>query len=232
MPLTFPLHLFNPSSIKSSVQGRVITSPQSISGVGQVLRTDGGGFRIVQLAGIALNTNFKLRLAAAWEAELGGGITRVNVPLNTLRLAPRPLMAGKPGRPGGVHNGSTDPYFPEVTGYGNPLIIATISAAAFRATTVTLNITEGSRVQPGQTFSVNHAAMGHRAYVVRRVLSRNGQSATVLIDMPLRQAITADMPVNFDWPMVESILVPDTDVSQDISYGRRAEVSYVFREAF
>jgi hypothetical protein len=226
------LHLFNPSSIKSSVQGRVITSPQSISGVGQVLRTDGGGFRIVQLAGIALNTDFKLRLAAAWEAELAGGITRVNVPLNTLRLAPRPLAGGKPMRPGTVAEGSTDPYFPEVTGYGNPLIVATIAPAAFRATTVTINVAKGTSIQPGSTFSVKHPAMGHRAYVVRRVLSRDGQSATVLIDIPLREAIASAANANFDWPMVESILVPDTDISQDINYGRRAEVSYVFREAF
>lgn len=231
MPLTFPLHLFNPKSIKIGVYGRVIQSPNSLSGIGQVLRTDGGGFRYVQFSDILLNTDFKLRLAAAWEGELAGGVTRVNVPLATLRLAPRGLAGGKPQRAGSLYSNSDDEYFPEAVAYGNPLIVATIDPVALRSTTVTINVTKGSRVQSGQTFSINHPTMGWRAYTTVRVLSRNGQMATVTIDIPLREAVASTSSVNFDWPMFEGHLIPDTDISQDIS-NNRAEVSYSFREAF
>lgn len=232
MPLTFPIHLWNPSGIRAGLVGRAVSSPPSLSGVGQVLRTDGGGYWAAEFSGIALNTPDKLRAWRAWEAELDGGATRVIVPVPDLSLAPRPLQGRELARPSGLVAASADEYFPEATAFATPLIVAAVSPAALRATQVTITVAQGSRVVGGQMFSIAHGASGQRMYQIGRVLSRSGQSATVTIRPPLRQAITSAAPANFDWPCFEAIKVPESEMTADIQIGRYASgVSITFREA-
>lgn len=232
MPLTFPAHLFNPASVKMARVGQIVTSPGTISGVVQALRTDGGGLWSINYGDMVLRTLDHVRAWRAWEGELAGGAGVVNVPVLDLRYSPRPLQGGKLARPGSLRVGSDlDPYFPEVIDYGNPVVVANINAAILRATTVTINVSQGSRVVGGQTFEVNHPTKGKRIYQTGRVLSRNGQSTTLQIWPPLREAITAATPINFDWPCLTCRLVPDSDISPDISFGR-AVVTAQFIEAF
>lgn len=232
MPLMFPVHLFNPRGIRAGLIGRAVSSPPSISGVGQVLRTDGGGYWAVEFSGIALNSPDKQRAWRAWEAELDGGATRVVVPVPDLSLAPRPLQGRALARPSGLVALSADPYFPEATAFATPLIVATASAAALRSTQITITVTQGSRVVGGQMFSIDHATKGRRMYQTGRVISQSGQTATVTIRPPLREAITGDTPVNFDWPAFEAIKVPESEITADIQIGRYAQdLSITFREA-
>lgn len=232
MPLTFPAHLFNPASVKMGRVGQVVTSPGTISGVVQALRTDGGGLWSINYGDMILRTLDQVRAWRAWEGELAGGAGVVNVPVLDLRFAPRPLQGGRLARPGSLRVGSDlDPYFPEVVDYGSPVVVATIDAAILRATTVTINVAQGSRAVGGQTFEVNHPTKGKRVYQTGRVLSRNGQSTTLQIWPPLREAITAPVSINFDWPCLTCRLVPDGDISPDISFGR-ASVTAQFIEAF
>lgn len=232
MPLTFPAHLFNPASVKMTRVGQVVTSPGTISGVVQALRTDGGGLWSINYGDMILRTLDQVRAWRAWEGELAGGAGIVNLPVLDLRYAPRPLQGGKLSRAGELHNGSTlDPYFPEVVGYGSPIVVATINAAILRATAVTINVSQGARVVGGQTFEVNHPTKGKRVYQTGQILSENGQSRTIRIWPPLREAITAATPINFDWPCLTCRLVPDSDISPDISFGR-AVVTAQFIEAF
>lgn len=231
MPLTFPTHIFTPANIRMTLQGRTIASPQSISGVGQVVRTDGGGFWVCEMSGIILNTDDKIRAWRAWMGEMEGGVVRVNVPIADTRLSPRPLHGKKLARPGNLHNGSDEAYFPEAVSYGAPLVIAMILPAAFRSTTVTINVSQGARLKGGEMFEIAHPNVGKRVYRVGRVLSRSGQSATVNISPPLRQAV-AGGNVNFDWQAFEANIVSATESEPDLQYGKRAEVSITFREAF
>lgn len=232
MPLTFPAHLFNPASVKMARVGQVVTSPGTISGVVQALRTDGGGLWSINYGDMILRTLDQVRAWRAWEGELAGGANLVNVPVLDLRYAPRPLQGGKLARPGSLRVGNDlDPYFPEVVDYGAPVVIATISPAILRATTITINVNQGSRAVGGQTFEVNHPTKGKRVYQTGRVLSRNGQSTTLQIWPPLREQIDTTTPINFDWPCLTCRLVPDSDISPDISFGR-AVVTAQFIEAF
>lgn len=227
----FPTHLFNPKAIKVWLAGNVIQSGQSISGVGQVVRTDGGGFRMCRMDGIILNTDDKLRAWRAWQGVMAGGVVKVTVPLATNRLAPRPLQGGKPTRYGSLANSSSDPYFPEASGYGLPMIVATVNgAAAQRANQIGITMTQGSVIRGGETFSIAHPISGNRAYEINRVLSRTGDDYVVQIDCPLREALAGGEAVNFDWPMFDAYLLPDSDIAPMIE-NYRAEVSITFREA-
>ena len=232
MPLTFPIHLFNPSGIKAGLIGRAVQSPPSISGIGQSLRSDGGGYWVVQYSGITLNTADKLRAWRAWESELDGGATRVIAPVPDLFLAPRPLAGKALAVPSGLVSTSDDPYFPEAIGFASPFIVATAGAAALRATQVTITVTQGSRAKGGQLFAIDHPDAGRRLYQIGRVLSQSGQTATVTIRCPLRQAVSAGTPVDFNWPGVESVMMPDNDITADIQIGKYAtDMSITFREA-
>lgn len=232
MPLTFPVHLFNPSGIRVGLVGRATQSPPSLSGVGQVLRTDGGGYWVMQYSGVSLITPDSMRAWRAWEAHSDGGATRIIAPAPDLYLSPRPLQGKKLARPSGLVNQSDDEYFPEAVAFATPFILATASAAALRATQVTITVTQGSRVKGGQLFSINHSVSGRRMYETGRVLSQSGQTATVEIRPPLRQAIGANTPVDFDWPGFEAIVTPDSNITADIQIGRYAnDLSITFREA-
>lgn len=231
MPFVFPIHLFNPSNIQFGLQGSTVASPQSISGVGQVLRTDGGGYWQCSMSGIVLNTPDKLRAWRAWESHLAAGVTRVICPVADVGLGPRPLQGKKLARPSGVVTTGFDPNFPESIAFAAPYIVASIAPAPFRATQVTITVAQGSRLEGSQVFSVNHPTKGRRMYRTSRVVSRDGQAATVVIDPPLREAISGATTIDFDWASFEAVAATGQEYAPDIQYGRRAEVSIVFKEA-
>lgn len=232
MPFTIPIHMWHPSSIKMERVGQVITSPATISGAVQALRTDGGGLWKLTFTGLRQRTHDEVRAWRSWAGELAGGVTIVNVPTLDIRFAPRPLQGGRLANPGTFHAGSTlDPYFPEVVGYGAPTVVATIAPAILRATVVTLTVQQGSRAMGGQTFEVDHPTLGKRVYQTGRVVSRDGQSVTLGIWPGLREDITATTSVNFDYPCLACRLVPDSDISLDLSLGQ-SSVNASFLEAF
>lgn len=232
--LTFPTHLFNPASIQLRPAGSTITGGESLSGETDTIKTDGGGYWLVQMSGIELITPDLIRAWRAWEDELDSGVTKVLVPVADVRQAPRPVVAGRLSRPSAFESGAgTDPYFPEAVSFATPWIVAKFSEpAALRATTVTIEVERGARLKGGEIFAVSHPTAGRRIYRVRRVLARNGQIATVLIRTPLREAVADNTPVDFDWPSLVATLMPEADISPDIEYGRAATVDIIFREAF
>lgn len=234
MPLpTFPTHLWNPASIKARRVGQTITGGESLSGIGQVLNTDGGGFWLVTMTGIALISPDLIRAWRAWEEYFDGGTAHCLVPIADIRQAPRTVAGGKLALPSDLLATSGDPYFPDAVGFQTPFIIATVvSAAPLRATQLAINVIRGARLKGGETFSLDHATKGRRMYRVQRVVSTVGQQSVVTIRPPLREAIGAGANADFDWPSCTMQLVPGTDISPDIELGTMAGVSIAFREAF
>jgi hypothetical protein len=225
MPV-FPAHLLNPSSVKLGLTSKVVLSPASLSGVAQALRTDGGGLWQLTFSGISLHTDDKVRIWNAWESYLAGGAQRVTVPVLQNRFAPRGLQGGRLARFGGLAY-TGDRYFPDSVSYGATLIVARAAAAPLRATILSITIDRGSTVMGGETFSIVHASKGNRTYRVVRKLP-NG---VFQIDPPLREGIGPDTPLNFDWPLLDAIVLPGSDLSPDIFNGT-AGVSISFQEAF
>lgn len=232
MPLTFPIQIFQPSSIKPELVARVIEGPDSLSGNNKAIRTDGGGYWRCEVDGIALLTSDQIRAHRAWEDYMAGGAEQFLVPVADIRHAPRGAIGNQLVRPGPLVVTGSDPYFPEALGYAVPVIVATASAAALRATVLTIAITRGSRVVGGQYFSITHPTKGRRMYRAGRVMSRSGQSASVNIVPPLREAISNVTPLDFDFPSFLGALAPNTDTAAELLFARSAQVSFTFREAF
>lgn len=231
MPLTFPIQIFNPANIKPELVSRVITTPESINGNSQSIRTDGGGYWRCAYENIDLIDSDTIRCARAWDGYMGGGGVEFIVPVADIRHAPRPEVGGRLMSPGPLLVTGSDPYFPEALGYASPVVVASASAAPLRATTLEITITRGSRVKGGQYFSITHPTKGRRLYRTGRVLSSVGQYSIVEIVPPLREAIGTGMTLDFDWPGFLATLVPETDTALNIFQARSAQVSYLFREA-
>jgi hypothetical protein len=231
--LTFPTHLFNPMRVALRPLKSVVMGGESLSGVTDVIRTDGGGSWAVQMAGIELITPDLIRAWRAWEDTLEGGVTRVLVPVADVRQAPRPIVGGKLSSPSQLASESEDPYFPEAVGFATPWIVAaTVGAALLRATQLTINVARGTRLKGGEIFDIDHPTLGRRVYRVGRVLARAGQQATVQIRPPLREATPDATALNFDWPVLTATLVPEADISPELTNGRHGTVDIVSREAF
>jgi hypothetical protein len=189
----FPVHIFNPSSIRTAVRQRVLSGGQSLDGNETVIATDGGGIWDITYSGIQLRNPQQSRLWDAWAGYLAGGVTECLVPLVSLATAPR----GFTGR----HVGSVPSLFvdndewPQVMRYASPLIVASVGAnAALRATVLNVVMTTGAEIKGGEKLSI-----GNRAYKIIRPLG----GGNFQIEPPLREAVTLGAPVIFDWPMVK-----------------------------
>lgn len=163
---------------------------------------------------------------------MAGGAEQFLVPVADIRHAPRGTIGNQLVRPGPLLATGTDPYFPEVLGYAVPVIIATAGEANLRATQLAINIERGSRIVGGQYFSITHTNKGRRMYRAGRVLSRTGQSVTVTIVPPLREAIGPATPLDFDFPSFLGALAPNSETAAELLFARSANVSFTFREAF
>lgn len=229
--LTFPTHIFNPSRIVMRPVGSVLAGGRALSGEQDIVRTDGGGFWEIAMENVNLISADSIRAWRAWEDHLEAGVTRVLVPVSDVRNSPRPIIGGRLGSPSRLLPQSDNPYFPEALGFATPFILArVVSAAALRATVLTLAIDRGQRLRGGEVFALDHAGKGRRCYRVGQVLSRAGQQATVTIRTPLRESVEAGMPADFDWPSMVAVLSPDLDISPAIENGA-GNVNIVFREA-
>lgn len=227
MLYVWPAHLFNPKSIKADPVENVITGGQALNGDEDVIATDGGGRWRITFSGIDLRSPKLIRAWDAWTSHLKGGARAFLCPLVSMQTAPRPSAGGGVARPSSIH--ADDEYFPTSVAYAAPYISATtVGSVPLRATTLVINVTQGARIQGGEKFGL----LGRRGHKVERVLSRNGQQATVLISPPTRAAIPGGSAVNFEWPLVQSKLIPGQDLAPDLMFGRRAEMSISFVEDF
>lgn len=220
----FPTHLFNPTGIKADVAPNMISGGTALNGDETVIQTDGGGRWEISYSGIILRTPEQIRRWDAWTSYMPG--RAFLVPIVSLLTAPRPVAAGGLARPSSLNDGEA--LFPTSVGYAAPYIVArTIGSPPLRATELTINVEQGSRIEGGEKFSI-----GGRGFKIERVLSRTGQQATVVVSPPARAAIPAGAAVIFDWPVVQCKLALGQDLAPTLSFGRRAEMAISFVEDF
>lgn len=222
----WPAHIFNPTSIKADPVENVITGGAALNGDEDVIATDGGGRWKITFGGIVLRSPKLIRAWDAWTSHMAGGARAFLAPLVSGQTAPRPFAGSGIARPSALH--ADDDLFATAVGYASPFIVATtVGNAALRATALTINVAQGARLNGGEKFSI-----GRRAHKVERVTARAGQQATVIISPPLRQAVAGGSAVNFEWPVVQAKLIPGQDLTPDLAFGRRADMSISFVEDF
>lgn len=216
----FPVHLFNPLTVKVGIFGQTVSGGVSLSQDEDHVLTDGGGRWEIEFGGIALNNIPKRREWDAWMTYLDGGAVQCLVPLVTLDTAPRPYIDHNPMRAPQII--TDDPLWPTTITYAQPYIEAKVAAiAALRATTVEIEIELGGQIKGGEAFSV-----GERAY---RIVRPDAGDNEWIIRPPLRVALAVDDPVNFNWPVVKCRLDPGNEIA-DVFASRTAEVAIRFVE--
>jgi len=221
-----PTHRFNPKQVTAAPAPQVESGGVNLNDDESIIQTDGGGRWAISYSGIDLRSPASLRLWESWASYLSGGARAVLVPLLSLATAPRPMAGLGLARPSRLL--ADDEAFPTSVGYAAPYIKATsVGAAALRATVLTIDVAQGSRIQGGEKFSV-----GRRAYLIERVTAREGQQATCVISPPLRQAIAAGAALNFEWPLVQCRAVSGQSLAPDVSFGRSSAVAISFVEDF
>jgi hypothetical protein len=216
----WPANLFNPTEIGARIVESVISGGTSLAGEEDVIATDGGGRWELTFGGITLNTPAKIKAWEAWEGHLARGATDVLVPMISLGHANRPshgLMSM------GVSKLVTDdPVFPTVAYYSSPQIVARVaSSALLRATTLFITIDKGAPLVGGEKFSIN----GRPHRVIRPV-----GGGAFLIEPPLREAVSSDTPIIFDWPLAKCRSAPGESWSPTLRYGRFGDASIRFLE--
>lgn len=201
----------------------VMPAPRSLRGSAnaygamQVVASDAGIWKATFREIVVHQTAGKRRILL-WQAIatlLGGQVNAILIPVPA--RGNRPLPAGvsdddidhETGVPFG--DGA---YFSDGSGFRNCWIDVTVaSAAALRATSLTLTKTACGTIEPGMRFSI-----GERLYQIKSVATQNASSAGVTINFPLREAVAAGDRCNFARPVLRVKLASDAEMDIDPEY--------------
>ncbi|MBM3927563.1 MAG: hypothetical protein FJ335_03760 [Sphingomonadales bacterium] len=181
----FPTRSFYFEGVDPDVEARTISGGVALSGEENLIATDGGGRAFVEFSNADLDDP---AILAAWRAISARGPLPIIVPLGDARHQ----MMGEVTTPL-----ERLPWWEEADFAGAPLA-SLASAAALRATTIAVAV--GSLPKPvraGIWLSIDHPTWRHRAYPVREVLSDNGATAVLKLGLPLREATSAGVAVEF-----------------------------------
>lgn len=204
----------------------------SLLGIPDVARIDGGGFWVAELSAVVLSQADHIRAWRALEALLDGGVTEVVVPSCESRTAPWPVVDGVKITSYGSIPHSDGTLFSDGSGYYQPVIdCEVVSAANLRATSLVLSFNYGGPLRGGEAFSLEHPTKGHRRYHVGSVVINDSGQSVVTIRPPLREAVAADTPVNFDRPKCTMRLAASDAMDLTLEMRRFARPSVAFKEA-
>lgn len=162
--------------IRAFIEGAAAIGGASRSGVISTSRTDGGGFWVIEER-VSLRTDALRRSWNSWISRADGGASPIIV-----------SIAERVRQPSGVSSA----------------ILA--SAAALRATQLSVQVTGGGTLQEGHRFTINHAAWGPRAYDIVEAEAEGGGLWTLQIRTPLREAASIAAPLDFADPRTVAVL--------------------------
>lgn len=221
----FPIESLWPDScrwrlINSAFSGGITESQDQRLAV-----TSGGGKWVcdmsIPLIGINGLTNARaVKLARAFVLGCDGGATPVIVPYFNQAEAPWPL-----GVPPGTVPFSDDATFSDGSEFQSGAISITASAAALRATSLTIDIGVSGELEGGEMYSINHPVRGKHLYAIIRI---NGN--VISARPPAREAIDDDTALNFDTPGCVMILTNADDAMEAITPPYQSRLNLSFRE--
>lgn len=196
-------------------------------------RTDGGGLWLAQWPDIHLRRGADARTFGALRMRSSGSAAPIVVPCLTPFQPALILSNGRrladwgdiPHDDGSVHD--------DGSGYDQPLIVAeAVNAAALRATSLTIAFEAAITLKNRECFSVLHADMNWRLYEINWVETDLAGHIFVKFLPPLRQAIAAGEPLEFDNPRCVMKVEGIDGMEQDIGAFPYGPVGARFRETF
>ena len=202
----FPRTYFRPLSERWWLQGVVINGGTSVGGSARVTRTDGGGLWMCEQT-FLLTSPQQRKIARAFSAQLDGGAATVDVPFFVGDTGPFPA------------EGSFAPSY----AFADP--------AAVRSTSLTVGITIGLPIQPGDVFAVTHTTKGRRKYVVHSASEPSGEEQAIVVRPPLRQAVTTEA-LDFMKPSCRMRLMNPDEFIGAMGTDRVIEAKAVWMESF
>ena len=226
----WPIEELPPRRLSFNVAHRSISGPATRLGLGQVSASDAGIWK-ASLEEVIIhqqNSKDRIKLWHAIEGLLEGRLNTVLMPVDV--IGRRPLPSGVTDddidyEVGSPH--SDDSYFDDDTGYLNGWIdVEVTTAAAARATTLVMTKTVCGDLEPGMHFSI-----GERLYKIKTVVSQTADAATVTLNLPLREAVTAGERCEFARPVCLMRLASDEEMDLAVEMGRYAFPSINLVEA-
>ncbi len=232
-PVFFPKVLCRERTLEWTLGAKTISSGQTGLDALPLARTDGGGLWSAALSSVALTTADLVRCWRALDMLADAGAQPIVMPNIDRVFAPWPIVNGKPLRSyGDVHHSDTSP-FSDGSGYYQPVIAAKLTtAAALRATTLTIAISYGSALRGGEHFSIEGPIYSFRMYRVRTAVYNGDGTATITIRPPLREAATANTVLDFDRPKCVMRLAQSDAMRLGLELRRYGTPNAAFVETF
>ena len=192
--LVFPSCTFGIYAKDVDILTARISGGTSLSGIEDTIATDGGGKWYANADDIALHKRDTIMAWRAFVAATGGGVDSFVFPICDARHQP---TRGKVKVP---HSDGTS--FSDDTLYSQgDCTVFVAEGAPLRATTIRLTIQSlGKPLIGGERFTIVHPTWRERVYQVGRIIDLTDTSATIQFHTPLREAVTAGTPVDFNDP--------------------------------
>ncbi len=219
--IVWPEALLSPLEFRAHLVPFTRSGGRTLGGLMPSIRTDLGHWRI-ELGGIPMHGQAKLRTWDAIDSYLGGSSGRIAVPAWSMDSAP--YSSGKE-EPLVLLPHSDGSSFSDGSLYQqNAISVASVGATAIGATVISMRLINGAADLSGVRFSYNHAL-----YKTGQVVSVEDDIWTVRITPSVRELIPPGADLEFDRPTCVCNLAENDGMQRSMNADRfeRASVSFV-----
>ncbi|TIL38519.1 hypothetical protein [Mesorhizobium sp.] len=219
MTIRWPDAVLRPQNVAFDIAPRSLAGPSSVSGITQVVSSDAGIWKAT-FGNIIIKSRNAVLAHRAIANLLEGRLNPLLVPLCR---AFQPVPADSDELYEDVPH-SDDALFDDDTGYvGTVIDVVAAAPAAVRAVSMTVTVNYAGDIEPGQHFS-----LGERLY---RVRSFDADTGAMTFRPPLREAVAAGDPLNFDDPVCLMRLASDDAMNLELALRRFGSPTVNFIEA-
>lgn len=231
--LYWPRTLQRERTLSWDLSGSTASGGRTLSGITPTIRFDGGGFWMATMGDIQISTADHVRAWRALAAVLDGGATSFVLEARDERFAPWPLSGGVPVTDLYEAPHGDDATLDDDTEYVSNVIGAEVAeAAALRATSLTITMSNASDLVGGERFSIEHETYSHRLYTIGQVRTDSSGNNVCTIRPPLREAVSVGTRLDFDYPKCVMRLASPDAMDHALTLRHHAQATVKFVEDF
>lgn len=220
MTLMWPMQVLRPRTVAFDIAPRSLAGPSSVSGIGQVVASDAGLWK-VRLGDILVHNSQERLAFRAISTLLEGRLNPILIPL-CRGDQPVPEGAVEAGLYGTVPHDDGTPFDDGTEYAGTVIDVVAASAAAVRAVSMTVTVNYAGDIQSGQHFSISE-----RLY---RVRTFDPDTNELTFRPPLREAVEIGDRLEFDNPVGRFRLSADNGMDLELAMRRNGNPTVEFIE--